>query len=155
MTSFSSSFKKFTACNSSPSALTYPQLPDSIIYLRIFLGIAYGTSLGYRENSTSVALTGAVGIVFGINVVVFIPILYLQFYLNAKIDSYKKSLNFVGVVNGLAAMLLVWVTLFTALHEMELEALGGAVVKSAVDVVTKGGEEGNFEVVEDLPETEF
>lgn len=80
---------------------------------------------------------------FGINIIVFLPILYLTFYLNAQINSYK-SLNFAGVSNGLAAMLLVWVTCFTILHEAEVEVLGGAVVKTVVEVMV--GEDTAVEV---------
>jgi len=90
---------------------------------------------------------------FGINIIVFLPILYLTFYLNAQIDSYK-SLNFAGVANGLAAMLLVWVTCFTMLHEAEVETLGGAVVKTVVDVMVGEGMVG-VDTVEVNESSEF
>jgi len=55
-------------------------------------------------------------------------------------------------MNGLAAMMLVWVTCFTALHEVEMEALSGAVLKTMVDVVVSGEEgEGLVDSVVDEP----
>ena len=56
-------------------------------------------------------------------------------------------------------MLLIWVTLFTSLHENELEAFDGSVVKNMTDIADGVEKEGVLEVkadlVEDLPKTEF
>mmetsp|Transcript_16334 Transcript_16334/g.19960 ORF Transcript_16334/g.19960 Transcript_16334/m.19960 type:complete len:156 (+) Transcript_16334:160-627(+) len=116
------SWKKFTAFNSSPTASSYPDLPQSITYLRLFLGLAYGISLGFRENIPGTHLNGSIGIIFGLNVVTFLPILYMSFYLNVDTDTYK-GLNFAGTFNGMAVMTLVWVIFFTMLHEEEEKIL--------------------------------
>lgn len=56
-------------------------------------------------------------------------------YLDANVDSYK-SLNFVGVVNGFAFMILVWVVLFTWEHGEEEISLA----KVIADVVARGAD---------------
>ena len=73
---------------------------------------------------------------FGLNVITFFPIIYLNLYLNAQQDTYKSSggsLNFVGVQNAFALMMLLWITFYTMVHEEEEGALGRALV----DVVVK------------------
>ena len=45
-----------------------------------------------------------------------VPMVWFTSYLDANIDSYK-SLNFVGVPNAFALMLLIWITLFTMRNE--------------------------------------
>ena len=113
-------------------------------------GFVYGISLGFRESSQDPSIQGAMGIIFGVNVIMFLPIIYLNFYLNAEIDSYK-GLNFAGVQNGLALMMLIWIIFFTMLHEEEEMALNAAVVQSVVKAAV--GEDDNVaetgEVVED------
>ena len=56
------------------------------------------------------------------------PIVYISSFLEANTDSYKQ-LNFAGVPNALALMLLVWLYLFTLYHADEGTALGAAVVQ--------------------------
>lgn len=121
------SWKKFTCFNSAPTSETYPDLPRNITYLRLFLGLAYGISLAFRENTPTTTLNGSAGLIFGLNVVTFLPIVYMNYYLNVDTDTYK-GLNFVGVANGMALMLLVWLIFFTMLHEDEERILNGALI---------------------------
>lgn len=132
------SWKKFTTFNSSPTATTYPELPQNITYLRLFLGLAYGISLAFRENIPTTTLNGSIGLIFGLNVVTFIPIIYMSFYLNVDTDSYK-NLNFAGVINGMATMILVWVIFFTMLHEDEEKILSNALLKVVLNNDNDGG----------------
>jgi len=60
-------------------------------------------------------------------------------------ESYK-SLGFVGVMNGLATMFLIWIIFFTMLHEEELTALGNA----QLDTITENAvDEDVIDVVQD------
>lgn len=120
--SSNSKWSKFFAINSKPTSATFPELPDMIMWLRMGLGLAYGLSLGMRDS------VGGVGIIFGLNVIIFVPIVYISSFLEANTDSYKQ-LNFAGVPNALALMLLVWLYLFTLYHADEGTALGAAVVQ--------------------------
>ena len=74
-----------------------------------------------------------VGALFGLNIITFLPMFWFNSYLDAKTDSYK-SLNFAGVINGLAFMILVWVILFTWEHGDEEASLG----KVIAEVVARG-----------------
>lgn len=109
--------KKFLSFNSKPTSTTYPTLPENITYLRLFLGFTYGLSLALREN-LSQTLNGSAGLLFGLNVITFIPIVYMNYYLNVETETYN-GVNFVGVTNAMAFMVLVWVLFFTMLHEEE------------------------------------
>lgn len=122
-----------TARNSKPNAKTFPALPDYAKLLRFFLGAAYGLSLGLRGE------TGLLGALFGLNVVTFLPMFWFNTYLDADVDSYK-SLNFVGVANALAGMMLVWIFLFTLSHgEEEAMLVAGLALEETVGVVGDGG----------------
>lgn len=69
--------------------------------------------------------------------ITFLPMFWFNSYLGANVDSYK-SLNFVGVMNAFAFMVLVWVVIFTWEHGEEEESMGrviaGIVAKGAGDV---------------------
>jgi len=92
-------------------------------------GLAYGLSLGYRESICDSSLEGTIGLIMGLNVIVFLPILYLNFFLNAQTDSYK-ALNFQGSPNAMALMMLIWTIFFTMLHENEENTLANAVIQT-------------------------
>jgi hypothetical protein len=69
----------------------------------------------------------------------FLPILYLNLYLKANMDSYK-AIHFVGVQNGLAVMMLVWIIFYTMLHEDVETAFNDALMQSVEkNVVTSDG----------------
>lgn len=64
-------------------------------------------------------------------------------YLDANIDSYK-SLNFVGVANAFAFMMLIWILLFTWEHGEEEISLGKVISEV---VQSSAGESGANENV--------
>mmetsp|Transcript_10683 Transcript_10683/g.13508 ORF Transcript_10683/g.13508 Transcript_10683/m.13508 type:complete len:157 (-) Transcript_10683:139-609(-) len=142
------SWKKFTAFNSSPTSQTYPELPENITYLRLFLGLAYGISLAFRENIPTTTLNGSIGLIFGLNVVTFIPIIYMNFYLNVDTDTFQ-GVNFAGVVNGMALMILIWVVFFTMLHEDEEKLFTDALVKAVMNGTLNSGDSGTGVTVDD------
>ena len=113
MTTSSSVLKKACKFASRPDASTFPELITVVTWLRIIIGAMYGVSLGIRNENR-----GLVGLTLGLNVIAFAPMLYFNGYLMANVDSYK-NLRFVGVVNGLAIMLLIWITFFTWAHSEE------------------------------------
>jgi hypothetical protein len=98
---------------SKPDASTFPELTTVVTWLRLIIGAIYGVSLGIRNENR-----GLVGATLGLNVIAVGPMLYFNGYLRAYVDSYK-NLRFVGVVNGLAIMLLIWITFFTWKHSEE------------------------------------
>ncbi|KAL7511723.1 hypothetical protein ACHAXN_009406 [Cyclotella atomus] len=123
-----------TARASTPSSQTFPQLPQITTYLRLFLGSLYGLSLGLRDESR-----GLIGALFGLNIITFLPMFWFNSYLDAKVDSYK-SLNFAGVLNGFAVMMLVWITVFTYYHGEEEESLRKVI--GEVVLMGGGGDDG-------------
>jgi hypothetical protein len=98
---------------SKPDASTFPELTTVVTWIRLIIGAIYGVSLGIRNENR-----GLVGATLGLNVIAFGPMLYFNGYLRAYVDSYK-NLRFVGVVNGLSIMLLIWITFFTWKHSEE------------------------------------
>jgi len=91
----------------------------------------YGVSLGLRNETR-----GLSGVLFGLNLITFMPMFWFNSYLDANIESYK-SINFVGVPNAFALMLLIWITLFTMEHG-ETES---SLQKNLMDMVAGGGEQ--------------
>ena len=61
---------KFFALNSKPNAKTFPELPTVILWVRFILATGYGTWLGMSSQK------GAAGVMFGLNFIAFVPILY-------------------------------------------------------------------------------
>ena len=130
-TSSESVLKKALKFASKPDASTFPELLTVVTWLRIIIGAIYGVSLGIRNENR-----GLVGLTLGLNVIAFAPMLYFNGFLMAKIDTYK-NLRFVGVVNGLAIMLLIWITFFTWAHSEEeismQKVLSDAIISSSED----------------------
>ena len=130
-TSSASVLQKALKFASKPDASTFPELLTVVTWLRIIIGAIYGVSLGIRNENR-----GLVGLTLGLNVIAFAPMLYFNGFLMAKIDSYK-NLRFVGVVNGLAIMLLIWITFFTWAHSEEeismQKVLSDAIISSSED----------------------
>ena len=104
MSKIKSQLKKFVSINSKPNQDTFPELPDVIVWFRFALALLYGSFLGLSNHSK-----GAAGILFGLNFISFIPVLYCNFILGADSDSYGSKLYFSGVLNSLALMLLIWI----------------------------------------------
>uniref|UniRef100_A0A7R9W4I5 Uncharacterized protein n=1 Tax=Pseudictyota dubia TaxID=2749911 RepID=A0A7R9W4I5_9STRA len=142
--------KKMLAMGSKPNSSTFPELPDMVVLMRMGLGLAYGISLGLRDSNAGV------GIMFGLNLVTIVPIVYLSQYLDADTDSYK-SINFAGIPNALALMILVWLYFFTLAHEDEENALRSAVTQVVESVVEadEGSVEDAGEAQPVTDETEF
>lgn len=110
---------KFLAINSKPTKDTFPELPDVIVWFRFALAVGYGTFLGLNDTHRS----GGANVIFGLNFVAFLPILYCSTYLGANQESYDNKLLFAGVINSVALMLLIWVYLYTSNHESDLAAM--------------------------------
>ena len=127
----SSVLKKACKFGSKPDESTFPELVPLVTWLRLIIGAIYGVSLGIRNENR-----GLVGLTLGLNVIAFGPMLYFNGFLMAKVDSYK-NLRFVGVVNGLAIMLLIWITFFTWAHSEEeislQKVLSDAMISSSED----------------------
>mmetsp|Transcript_17310 Transcript_17310/g.34715 ORF Transcript_17310/g.34715 Transcript_17310/m.34715 type:complete len:178 (+) Transcript_17310:188-721(+) len=135
---------KLSSFRSNPSHETFPELPDAILWIRIVLGVTYGISLGLRNQ------VGFAGIMLAANVVTILPILYINWFLDADIDSYKNGLNFVGVPNAMATCILVWIIIFTHEHGEDERAFAAAAVNKLIagdavmneqDAVGSGGDE--------------
>jgi hypothetical protein len=62
--------QKFFALNSKPTHDTFPELPDAIVWMRFVLALCYGAWLGIANQR------GGSGVLFGLNCVTFVPILY-------------------------------------------------------------------------------
>ena len=111
--------RKFSAIGSKPTLESFPGLEDCILWMRFLLAIGFGMYLG--------PTAGALGFMYGLNIITFLPILYCQLLLLADLDSFK-NLHFVGVPNALAMMLLVWIFGFTRQYSAEELKLASAVV---------------------------
>ncbi|KAL3809500.1 hypothetical protein ACHAXA_009736 [Cyclostephanos tholiformis] len=85
------------------------------------MGALFGISCGIRNETK-----GFIGAMFGLNLVMFAPIVWYTSWLDADVRSYK-SLQFVGVPNAFALMLLVWIAIFTTTHEEAEKSLGRAI----------------------------
>ena len=116
---------KCTARASRPNSTTFPELPTVTTWFRFIIGGLYGVSLGLRNETR-----GMIGALFGLNVIAFLPMFWFNSYLDANVDSYK-TLNFVGVANGFAFMILIWVILFTWEHGDAEESLGNVFAEVA------------------------
>jgi len=140
------SLNKFLAFNSKPTIKSYSNLPQHITYLRLFLGFMYGLSLSFRENIPTMNINGGAGLIFGLNIITFIPIIYMNYYLNVDTDTFK-GVTFAGVANALALMLLVWIIFFTMLHEDEENMLTQGLIfsTSTSDSSISGSEDNNQE----------
>jgi hypothetical protein len=135
----SSVLQKACKFGSKPDASTFPELTTVVTWLRLLIGAIYGVSLGIRNENR-----GLVGATLGLNVVAFAPMLYFNGYLHAYVDSYK-NLRFVGVVNGLAIMLLIWITFFTLAHseeELSMQKVLSDAIMASSSAATESSAEG-------------
>lgn len=138
--------------HSKPDATTVPELPIITTWIRFIIGALYGISLGVRNETN-----GLTGVLFGLNVITFVPMVWFNSYLDANIESYK-ALNFVGVPNAFALMLLIWIAIFTMQHEEAESSLGKIISELSVSdatTITPGGEETFDSTVQSGMEDEF
>ena len=131
------SWSRFTAFQSAPNVKSYPNLPEHIIYFRLVLGLLCGLYFAFREYqqvynpNTTYIMSGFVGIVASLNFVMFIPVMFVNFYLNADLDSFKGRLNFTGLINGVSLAILIWILAFTWVHDKEEMILNQALIQVA------------------------
>mmetsp|Transcript_27725 Transcript_27725/g.41957 ORF Transcript_27725/g.41957 Transcript_27725/m.41957 type:complete len:164 (-) Transcript_27725:285-776(-) len=104
---------KFFSIGSKPSPETFPELPTCVLWLRFVLAIVFALYL------TTSLRAGAVSILFGLNVVTFVPLLFCKILLLADMDAWENKLTFTGVPNAVGLLLLVWVYCFTRQHAEE------------------------------------
>lgn len=141
---------QFLAINSKPNKDTFPELPDLIVWMRFVLAIAYGSWLGLSGQK------GAAGIIFGLNFVTFVPIVYCSTFLGADAESYGTKLYFSGVVNGVSLLMLLWIYFHTLDHAEEekllSEVLNGTMKQAYLsDAVDSTGFEGVESITEQVP----
>jgi hypothetical protein len=135
------SWSRFANFQSAPNAKTYPSLPDHITYFRLFLGLLCGLYFSFREYqqvyhpTTKYIMSGFIGIVASLNFIMFIPVMFVNFYLNADLDSFKGRLNFVGFFNGVSLALLIWILFFTWIHDKEEGILHQALLQDVIESV--------------------
>jgi hypothetical protein len=132
--------KKLVSFGSKPNASTFPELVNVIVWMRCLLAIGYGIHL-------SRGTVGGLGMLYGLNVVSFLPLLY-TILLGADLDSYDNII-FAGVPNSLALMLLVWIYCYT-LENADEEAALTNMIEVMRTVTTVGQEDGGAET--DVPE---
>ena len=125
--------KKFFSYNSKPTAETFPELPDAVVWFRFVLAILYGSYLGLAH------IRGGANVIFATNVILFLPFLYCQLILAADTDSFP-SLTFVGVIHAVALMLLVWIY-FYSMSFADDEAKLAAAVSTMMAMVGGNGDD--------------
>mmetsp|Transcript_31302 Transcript_31302/g.56735 ORF Transcript_31302/g.56735 Transcript_31302/m.56735 type:complete len:150 (+) Transcript_31302:111-560(+) len=108
--------KKSVAFGSQPNASTFPELVDVLIWMRFVIAFIYGIQLSRKTE------LGAVGLLYGLNAVAFVPIMY-TILLKANMDSYVGNIMFAGVPNALALLLLMWIYCYTLNNGSEEAAL--------------------------------
>jgi len=109
--------------------------------MRLLLGLCWGVSLGLRS------VEGGLGIISGIGLIYFVPLLYVETFLKADLESYKTpNLNMTGVVNAIALLILAWATLYTwnnpDLLEQVVRASGDAVSSGEPTMTAAQGKQG-------------
>ena len=150
---------KFFAINSKPTKETFPELPNIVVWVRCILAIAYGVWLGMNPGNRG----GAVNLLYGMNLVTFLPVMYCSTLLGADQDSYENKIMFSGVLSSFALMLLIWTYMYTLQHENDTQALltilMNAMPKNDEDSIINDG--SNSEILESIAssaatqETEF
>lgn len=113
-------FGQFISFGSKPTAETFPELPECIIWMRFFLAVNYGIYAGLTVLTNE---KGAIPLLMGLNFVAFAPIMYTMTILQADSDSYGGKLLFAGLANAMALVLLIWIYYYTWVHEAEEETL--------------------------------
>mmetsp|Transcript_126467 Transcript_126467/g.188716 ORF Transcript_126467/g.188716 Transcript_126467/m.188716 type:complete len:155 (+) Transcript_126467:103-567(+) len=125
-----SNLGKIFAVNSKPTATTFPELPDYIVWARFVLAVGYGIWLGTSSQSR-----GGAGVMFGLNFIVFVPMLYCTTFLGADSESYGTKLLFSGVFNGFALMLLIWIYFYSLDHVEDEKILSNALLSAVKGIV--------------------
>lgn len=133
--------QKAMAVNSQPTEGTFPELPKVLVWMRFVIGVAYGLYLGMNNVRSGVMILQAA------NLIVFLPLMYVRFYLGVGQDHFASATFFSGTFNALALWLLIWIYMFTAQHEAD-EAL----IAKALGAIKSAGPEAPLGAVVDEPE---
>mmetsp|Transcript_16873 Transcript_16873/g.38694 ORF Transcript_16873/g.38694 Transcript_16873/m.38694 type:complete len:156 (-) Transcript_16873:191-658(-) len=141
-------FKKFLSPNSKPTMETFPELVDCIIWLRFVLAIFFGIWIGNETPNR-----GGANIMFGLNFIAFVPILYCQTFLGTEQDSYGSKLLFAGVVQALGLSMLIWIYFYTDQHPEDKNVFSAAYSKLVTEEVVISSVTGDAPEVPD--ESEF
>lgn len=121
--------KKALTMNLQPNEETFPELNDIIVWFRCIVAILYGAYIGRRREHS------AIFILQSLNIIGFIPILYIRLYLNMnetniKASSYGNKLFFAGLLNSIALVILIWMYYFTLYHSTEENILNNMLFNS-------------------------
>lgn len=111
----------------------FPELVDCIIWLRFALAVFFGLWIGNESPNR-----GGANIMFGLNFIAFVPILYCQTFLVVDQESYGTKLLFSGIAQGLALAMLIWIYCYTSQHQEDEAIFASAYSKlmSAEEVVS-------------------
>ena len=143
--------KKFFSPNSKPTAETFPELVDCIIWMRFVLAVFFGIWVGHEKQNR-----GGPNILLGLNFIAFLPILYAKTFLGADQDSYGTKLMFPGIMQGMALSMLIWFYFYTAAHSEDEAAFVSAFSKILVltntDSASDEGGISSQQSVEDEPQ---
>jgi hypothetical protein len=114
--------------NSKPTEATFPELPHVLFWMRGLFGAALGFYLGQQQ------ITGAAVLMHCLNFLSFVPVVYVYLYLGVQTNSMEFGgiwkLLWSGMTPAMALCVLVWVYMFTAMHERQMELLNGILLKN-------------------------
>jgi hypothetical protein len=137
--------EKFFAPNSKPTFETFPELPDAVIWMRFVMALMYAGWLGLGFQR------GGAAVIFGLNFITFVPIMYCNTFLGADGDSYGTKLYFSGVFNSFGLMLLIWIYFHTLEHEGDEKMLAFALRSALAGSMATGDEAGTDGIMVDDP----
>ena len=141
------------AANSKPTEATFPELPIVLFWMRGLLGLGLGLFLGHHQ------ITGASVLMHVLNCLSFVPTMYVYVYLGVPRDSNQfggvwKTL-WSGMAPAMALTLLVWMYLFTAMNERQVELLNDMLVNGTVAAEHVVDSDGGGRIGEATEGTEF
>lgn len=140
--------KKAFTMNLQPTEETFPELYDIIVWFRFMMAIGYGRLIGRNKESSAIFLLQS------LNIIGFIPILYIRLFLNMNesnmsSSSYGNKLFFAGLLNAIALVLLIWIYYFTLYHAEEETMLSAMLVNTTIVNDTTTTTSSNDQVVEE------
>lgn len=149
------SLGKFLSFGSKPSAETFRELPDCLVWFRFILAMSYGFHMGFTTTDNQ---RGAAPLLMALNFVAFAPLLYCALVLQSNNDSYGGKLLFAGLPNAMALVLLIWIYFYTRDHfeeEQKLESLLAIVREKGVVEEEPVATLGQDSAVPPMEESEF
>jgi len=130
--------RKAVAINSKPTEETFPELPTILVWIRFFLGAAYGTYIGRRGIKSGTLVLQA------LNLIAFLPFVYCRMYLGTEGEAFGFQIVFSGTAQALALALLLWIYFYTAQMEEQELKFANMLILPADDVDAIGGEHDQF-----------